>query len=132
MEIAEIFNLNINIYSQKYLGNTSLYSKRKRVERPVGAQEKIEVQKDLSEKILESIRTSDSQKYNQSAINSYIENIIGNYGGILTEINNDEDYIKAILSVVHSKDKKAKYKVEVTDETVNSVEYSFPKIIYRR
>lgn len=50
----------------------------------------------------------------------------------MTEINNDEDYIKAILSVVHSKDKKAKYKVEVTDETVNSVEYSFPKIIYRR
>lgn len=81
---------------------------------------------------MESIRTSDSQKYNQSAINSYIENIIDNYGGILTEINNDEDYIKAILSVVHSKDKKAKYKVEVTDETVNSVEYSFPKIIYRR
>ncbi len=45
----------------------------------------------------------------------------------MTEINNDEDYIKAILSVVHSKDKKVKYKVEVTDETVNSVEYSFSK-----
>ena len=131
-KIAEIFSSNINIYSQKYLGNTSLYSKRKRAERPVGAQEKIEIQKDLSEKILESIRTSDSQKYNQSAINNYIENIIENNNGVLTEINNDEDYIKAILSVVRSQDKGTKYKVEVTEEMVNSSKYSFPKIIYRR
>ena len=65
---------------------------------------------------MESIRTSDSQKYNQSAINNYIENIIENNNGVLTEINNDEDYIKAILSVVRSQDKGTKYKVEVTEE----------------
>ena len=81
---------------------------------------------------MESIRTSDSQKYNQSAINNYIENIIENNNGVLTEINNDEDYIKAILSVVRSQDKGTKYKVEVTEEMVNSRKDSFPKIIYRR
>ena len=81
---------------------------------------------------MESIRTSDSQKYNQSAINNYIENIIEKNNGVLTEINNDEDYIKAILSVVRSQDKGTKYKVEVTEEMVNSSKYSFPKIIYRR
>ena len=123
----------IEIYSNSYIDETSLYRERKKSERYSGEPKKRKESVDLSNEVNQRLKSLYNSKYSKQKIYDYVNDMLKNNDEVYSElINNDEDFIKSALSVARANDKSAGYDIEITDNILSDGKYSVPGIIYKR
>lgn len=76
-----------------------------------------------------------NNKYSKKNVNEYVDRLLGDKNEITSReiaIENDDDYIMTLLSVVQANDRSSKYSIEFADEEVISGKYEIPLMTYRK
>lgn len=76
-----------------------------------------------------------NNKYSKKNVAKFVETLLQDKAEISTQdfdISDDDTYIMTLLSVVQANDKDSEYKIEFSDDTIQSDKYEIPLMIYKR
>lgn len=127
---------SFELYELSFISDESLYEKKKAVKRTRNSElimneEPIDLEikaKALAVQML-------NNKYSRKNVNAYVDKLLADRNEIKSSemvIENDEDYIMMLLSVVQANDRNSKYTIELSDEEIKCGRYQIPAMTYRK
>ena len=127
---------SFELYEQSFISDESLYEKKKAVKRTRNSELIMtEAPVDFEVKAKAAAMQVLNNKYSKKNVNEYVDRLLGDKNEITSReiaIENDDDYIMTLLSVVQANDRSSKYSIEFADEEVFSGKYEIPLMTYRK
>ena len=127
---------SFELYEQSFISDESLYEKKKAVKRTRNSELIMtEAPVDFEVKAKAAAMQVLNNKYSKKNVNEYVDRLLGDKNEITSReiaIENDDDYIMTLLSVVQANDRSSKYSIEFADEEVISGKYEIPLMTYRK
>ena len=132
----QLISDSFELYEQLFISDESLYEKKKAVKRSRNSELIMtEGPNDFEIKAKAMAMQVLNNKYSKKNVNEYVDKLLGEKNEITSReivIENDDDYIMTLLSVVQANDRGSKYTIEFADEDVLSGKYEIPLMTYRR
>lgn len=135
-KISELFSDAFELYQCEFLGEESLFERKRTTVRTAGEPVLIS-EKDVDFEIRAKALAMQmlNNKFSKKNVISFVESLLDDKDEISTgefDIPDDDAYILTLLSAVQATDRGSPYSLEYTDLTVKSGKYDVPFMTYRR
>ena len=127
---------SFELYDLSYINEESLYERKYTAKRNRNS-ELIMTDAPLDFEIRAKAKAMQimNNKYSKKNVAKFVETLLQDKAEISTQdfdISDDDTYIMTLLSVVQANDKDSEYKIEFSDDTIQSDKYEIPLMIYKR
>ena len=135
-EINTLLQGGITVNRQEYIDSGSFYHKnirsRRSNEMPQPIAETRDIEKEMLSAMVEKLRSGYSDARVKSYLNSLFENERTEVSSSEIAVNNDEDYILTLLSVISAYKGRSGYNISIDEGFVEKNGYRIPRFILKK
>lgn len=134
--VSDLLSDSFELYRLEYVGEDSLFERKRAVSHTKGEQVKIsENDIDFEIKAKAMALQMMNNKYSKKNVADFVDKLLTERDEISTddfEIADDDTYIMTLLSAVQATDRYSSYIIEHSEQTVGKGKYAVPLMTYKR